>query len=450
MMMPTLPLLAALIVGSPPAKPVQPNIVVILSDDLGPGDIGGGVAKTPNLDRMAREGTRFNRYYSAAPVCSPSRCGLLTGQFPARWKITTFLQTREGNRKAEQADFLDAKAPSLPRALKAAGYATAHVGKWHLGGGRDVVDPPKFAAYGYDVGFGTWESPEPHPDITTDNEWIWSDRDPVKRWERTRWMTDRTLDFLKAHPDRPCFVNLWLDDPHTPWVPSVDDQMLNARGKATGKGDTPARLKGVLVEMDRQIGRLLDAIRDRNDDRPTIVLFLSDNGPLPPFPEQKRTGGLRGSKLSLFEGGLRLPFFAWSPGLIPAGRSEEAVLAAVDLFPTLCRLADAPLPEGYVSDGEDMSPAFLGQPAPARTRPLFWEFGRNAEGFNYPGNKNNRSPNLAILDGRWKLLINADGTQRELYDITKDERETANLESENPGEASRLSEALLHWRKSMP
>jgi arylsulfatase A-like enzyme len=159
------------LLGSVPtsAAAARPHIVVVLADDLGLGDVGcygGTVAPTPNIDRLAREGTRFTQYYAAAPICSPSRCGILTGTFPARWRITSFLQTRAGNRGCGQADYLDPQAPSLPRALKAAGYRTAHFGKWHLGGGRDVYDPPRFAAYGYDEHAGTWESPQPHPDIT--------------------------------------------------------------------------------------------------------------------------------------------------------------------------------------------------------------------------------------------------------------------------------------------
>src|SRR5688572_19802321 len=225
----------ALIVALLPAVLVaaeRPNVIVVLADDLGPGDLArhGGRTPTPNLDRMAKEGVRFTRYYAAAPICSPSRCGLLTGQSPGRWKITSFLQTRAGNKACEQADFLDPLAPSLPRVLKAAGYKTAHIGKWHLGGGRDVVGAPKFAAYGYNLGLGTWESPEPHLDLTA-KDWIWSADDKVKRWNRTEWMVDQTVAFLKDHGESPCFVNLWLDDPHTPWVPSVDDQQMGKGGR---------------------------------------------------------------------------------------------------------------------------------------------------------------------------------------------------------------------------
>ena len=427
----------------------RPHVIVILADDLGPGDLSGygGPIPTPHLDRMAAEGVRFNRYYSAAPICSPSRCGLLTGQFPARWRITSYLQTRAGNRACGQADFLDPRAPSLPRALKAAGYATAHVGKWHLGGGRDVEAPPRFAAYGYDLGLGTWESPEPHPNITA-RDWIWSAVDPVKRRDRTGWMCDRALEFLAAHPDRPCFVNLWLDDPHTPWVPSADDQKVGKDGRATGRGDTRERLRGVMVELDRQVGRLLDALRAKPPGRPTIVLFLSDNGPLPSF-RRERTVGLRGSKLSLYEGGVRLPFIAWGPGIVPAGLTNDAtVLAAVDLFPTLCRLCGADVPAGYEADGEDMSPALVGK-SPRRTRPMFWEYGRNERSFAYPRGED-RSPNLAVLDGDWKLLVNDDGHGPELYHLADDPKEARNRVADEPVRARRLLDAVLNWRKSLP
>ena len=427
----------------------RPNVVVVLADDLGPGDLScyGGKDPTPNIDRMAKEGVRFTRYYAPAPICSPSRCGLVTGQWPGRWRITSFLQTRAGNKACGQADFLDPEAPSLPRALKAAGYKTAHVGKWHLGGGRDVAAPPKFAAYGYDRGIGTYESPEPHPDLTA-RDWIWSAEDRVKRWDRTRWMVDRTLDFLKAHPDAPCFVNLWLDDPHTPWVPTADDMAVGKKGRATGKAATPERLAKVMTELDRQAGRLLDGVRGLKSDRPTLVLFVSDNGPLPTF-DRARTAGLRGSKLSLYEGGIRVPFIAWGPGLVPAGGTNETtVLSGVDLFPTLCKLCGAGLPTGYTSDGEDLSPALTGK-TPKRTKPLFFEYGRNPTAFAYPKGQE-KSPSLAVLDGDWKLLVNADGTGAELYDLAADPKEAKNLAGAKPDVARRLTDAALAWRAKLP
>ena len=417
----------------------QPNILIVLADDFGWGDVGcyGGKVPTPALDRLAKEGTRFTQFYVASPICSPSRCGIITGQTPGKWRITSYLQTRKGNRECGQADFLDPAAPSLPRTLKAGGYATAHIGKWHLGGGRDVTNAPKFAAYGYDVGMGTYESPEPHPDITATN-WIWSPQDKVKRWDRTAWMVDRTLGFLRAHTNQPCFVNLWLDDTHTPWVPTEDGAGPNTRKSYAA----------VLKEMDRQIGRLLDALREADSSRPTLVVFFGDNGPLPTF-QQERSAGLRGSKLSLYEGGIRVPCIVWQPGSVPAGRVDESsVFTAWDLFPTLCAQAGAALPKNYASDGEDFSRALRGQSVP-RTKPLFWEYGRNTNSFAFPAGTN-RSPNVAMREGNWKLLVNDDGTRTELYNLALDPDETRNVADTQREVATRMSAAALDWRRSLP
>jgi arylsulfatase A-like enzyme len=429
------------------AEPARPNIVIILADDFGYADMSayGGPVPTPNLDRMAREGMRFTHAYVASPICSPSRCALITGQHPARWRITSFLQTRAGNRKCEQDDFLDPQAPSLPRTLKAAGYATAHIGKWHLGGGRDVTNAPKFAAYGYDVGLGTYESPEPHPDITGTN-WIWSPHDKVKRWDRTRWMVDRTLDFLRERTGTPCFVNLWLDDTHTPFHPSREQ--LAAVGVTSEKPTDEQRFRAVLHEMDKQLGRFIDGLRKLGVDQNTLVLFLGDNGALPHFGT--RNGQLRGSKLSLYEGGIRVPLIARWPGWIPAGRvNDETVISSLDFFPSLCAIAEAKPPRGMRFDGIDMSAALFGK-TPERRKELFYEYGRNTNSFAFPRGARQRSPNVAVRDGKWKLLVNADGSNAELYDIEGDAGETTNLVADNPKHVARLKKVALAWRKSLP
>jgi arylsulfatase A-like enzyme len=424
------------------ATPTKPHILFILADDMGLGDLGcygGKLAPTPGIDRLATEGTRFTQYYSAAPICSPSRAGLITGMFPARWRITSFLQTRAGNAGCEMADFLDPRAPSLPRALQAAGYATAHFGKWHLGGGRDVADAPKFAAYGYDEHAGTWESPEPHPDLTATN-WIWSDQDKVKRWDRTAFFIDRTLDFLaRRGAAAPCFVNLWLDDPHTPWVPDAKSD----------KKDTPANLRPVLADLDRQVGRLLDALKSRGLDERTLVIFMSDNGPLPTF-RGDRSGGFRASKLSLYEGGIRMPFLVRWPGHVPAGRvDEQSVLSATDLLPTLCAIAGARAPDSHTLDGIDASAALRGRTV-TRPAPLLWEYGRNDTFFRLPGAPGDRSPALALRRDQWKFLINPDGSRAELYDLAADPAEKNNLATAQRALVQEFSRLAQDWRASWP
>lgn len=415
----------------------RPHIVLVLADDLGLGDLscyGGEVVKTPHLDQLAKEGTRFTQYYSAAPICSPARCGIITGQFPARWNITSFLQERKGNRECEQADFLDPKAPSLPRVLKSAGYATAHFGKWHLGGGRDVTEAPKFAAYGYDEAAGTWESPEPHPDITASN-WIWSDQDKVKRWDRTAFFVDRTLQFIKDHPQQPCFVNVWLDDPHTPWVPA-------AKKKEDQKPQSQENLRKVMTELDKQIGRLAKGL-----PKNTLLLFVSDNGPLPTF-QGKRTTSRRGSKLSLYEGGINVPLIARWPGMIPENQVDDwSVVSGVDFLPTFANIAGAKLPAEYAADGEDFTRALIAKTF-QRSKPLFWEYGRNETSFKYPGVAADRSPQLAMREGGWKLLVNADGSDLELFDVAKDE--SNNVAGENADLGAAMRDKLLAWKRSLP
>jgi arylsulfatase A-like enzyme len=427
----------------------RPNVIIVLVDDFGWGDpacYGNTMAKTPHMDRLANEGVRFTQGYVAAPICSPSRCGIITGQFPARHRITSFLQTKAGNKACQMDDFLDPLAPSLPRMLKDAGYATAHIGKWHLGGGRDVTNAPKFKAYGYDLGLGTYESPEPAAPLGLKTT-PWGPQDKlepqqVPRHDRSRWMVDRALEFLKTNADRPCFVNLWLDDTHTPFVPS--DAQLKA---AMADGDTPqkTRYKAVLVALDEQIGRLMDGLKGTN----TLVLFLGDNGASPPF-ERERIGGLRGQKLSLYEGGIRVPFVAWWPAKVKGGIvNESTVIASLDFLPTLATLCRAKLPEGYVPDGEDMTKALLGE-TPTRSAPLLWEYGRNDSSFAYPRDARHRSPNLAIREGRWKLLVNADGNGAELYDLAADAKESKSLAADKPDVVKRLTAAALRWRKAVP
>ncbi|MDR0395580.1 MAG: sulfatase-like hydrolase/transferase [Tannerella sp.] len=425
----------------------KPNIIIILTDDMGFGDVGvygGKFVPTPHIDKMAAEGIRFTQYYSAAPISSASRAGLLTGIHPACLHITSYLQTREGNRAAEMADFLDPGTPTLPRTLQAAGYKTGHFGKWHLGGGRDVKNAPLITHYGYDEYVSTYESPDPDPLITA-TDWIWSAKDSIKRWDRTAYFVDKTLDFLKRNNGQPCFVNLWPDDMHTPWVGNIEEQKLFPDGENSEKN-----FRSVLIEYDRQIGRLLAGLKELGIDKNTIVIFTSDNGPAPSF-RGSRAGNYRGCKASLYEGGMRMPFIIWSPDhLIPQAKVDNtSVVSALDIFPTLCGIANVKLPAGYESDGTDMSRALTGEPQ-QRNKAIFWEYRRNdSKAFPRPADKDT-SPNLAVRESDWKLLINADETDLMLYNLYEDPRETVNLSEKYPGKVADLKEKVLRWRNSFP
>ncbi len=423
---------------------VKPNIIILLTDDLGFGDIGCyyNVYATPHIDRLATEGVMFTNYYTAAPICSPSRAGLLTGISPAKLNFTTFLHTRKANKAAEQADYLDTTVWSMAKLLRDHGYATAHYGKWHLGGGRDVTDAPNFDQYGFDDWAGTYESPAPDP-LLTAADWIWSDQDSIKRWNRTSYLIDKTLEFLAKNKDQPSFVNLWIDDVHTPWVPG-DDSI----GRYPTKPNEEKSFIAVLTELDKQVGRLMEGLQALGIDQNTLVIFTSDNGPMPNF-RQDRSAGLRGSKLSLYEGGIRVPFIARWPQKIAKGRVDStSVLAAIDLLPSLSALAGIKVPQEIKQrfDGEDRSTALL-EKASSRATTLFWEYGRSDTAFNFPQGRN-RSPSLALREGHWKFLMNVDRSRPELYDLRTDSAENRNLVTQYPELVKRFGDLLINWRRS--
>lgn len=425
----------------------KPNVILILTDDMGYSDIqcfGGDFVPTPNIDKIAERGTKYTQYYSAAPICSPSRVSLLTGMFPANWNFTTFLNDKKSNLEAEQANYLNTNAPSIAKIFKSAGYATGHFGKWHMGGGRDLQDAPGFKKYGFDEHNSTYESPDPDPLITA-TDWIWSPQDSIKRWDRTRYFVDKTLDFLKRHKGQPCFVNLWPDDVHTPWVPEVKRQYT---GKFPMNPKEEQAFKLVLKEYDKQMGRLLEGIKELGLDKNTIVIFTSDNGPLPSF-RGSRAAGLRGAKLSLYEGGIRMPFIISWPGHIVEGKVDStSVVNSTDLLPTLTSMADISLPPNYQGDGENRKSVFMGTPSP-RKKDMFWEYGRNDYAFHYPKGRD-KSPNLAIRSGKWKLLVDYHKNDAELYNLETNQFETNNVAKDHPEIVKKLEAKLLNWRNYLP
>ena len=440
------------------APPVRPNIVMVLIDDMGWGDFscfGNPDAKTPQVDRLAAEGLRFSQFYVNAPICSPSRCALTTGQYPHRWRITSFLNNRADNARRGVADWLDPKAPTLARILHEGGYATGHFGKWHLGGQRDVDDAPPISDYGFDASLTNFEGmgakllplvrrpgdPEPGR--------IWADAErlgqPVTWMDRSQITTgyvDAAIAFIDcaARDQRPFYVNLWPDDVHSPFWPPVEKWAEGKRGLYLS----------VLTEMDRQLGRLLDHIRHTPTLRDnTLILVCSDNGP---EPGAGSAGPFRGAKTRLYEGGIRSPLVVWGPGLIPQERqgthNEQSVFAAFDLVPSLIALAGVAVPGDVKFDGEDVSATLIGRSTASRKSPIFWR--RPPDRKNSPPALAQSQPDLAVRDGEWKLLCNYDASQRELYHIASDRAEKSNVADKQPEIASRLTAAAVAWHRSMP
>lgn len=436
----------------------RPNVLFIFVDDMGyadPSCYGNTKIQTPNIDRLARQGIQFTQFYANSPVCSPSRVAVTTGQYPARWKIYSYLDSRSANRRRNMADFLSPLAPSLARQLKTAGYAAAHFGKWHMGGGRDVDDAPHPQAFGFDESSVTFEGLGDRLLINNDNLSKQSARLQqgqitwVEKHQISKIRVDQTLDFIRRQQDRPFYVNLWFNDVHDPHMPEPG-QIENY--KDISNNPYEQKFYAVLAEMDRQIGRVLDGLAEMGLEEKTLVVLTSDNGPtdwpyyykegfLPPGS----VGPFKGRKWSLYEGGIRMPFVVRWTGTIPAGKVDSSTVACgIDLLPTLCKLAGAALPEEAVQDGQDISSSFLGTPV-ERKHPIFWYYPNQPK----PGKSEHISPTLAVRNGRWKLLADLDGSKMQLYDLAEDLGEKTNLLSEHPETAQGLWNQVSSWAESM-
>jgi uncharacterized sulfatase len=447
-------LASALLLGA--TEPTKPNIVFVLIDDMGWGDFscfGNTEAKTPNIDRLAAEGLRFSQFYVNSPICSPSRCAFVTGQYPQRWRINSFLDNRAENTRRGNAQWLDPQAPTLARTLRSAGYATGHFGKWHLGGQRDVDDAPAIAAYGYDASLTNFEGMGPKLLPLTlkpgdkEPKKIWADAErlggPVTWMNRTEITTgyaDAALRFIDAAAAKhqPFYVDLWLDDVHSPYFPPLEKWSPEKR----------RIYLAVLEEMDRQLGRLCERVRgDATLRDNTVIVICSDNGP---EPGAGSAGPFRGKKSQLFEGGLRSSLVVWAPGLMEKSRlgtlDATSVFAAMDLSPTLARLAGAKAPAGL--DGADLSGTLLGHTPASHPGPIFWR--RPPERKVWLPALAVPQPDLAVRDGDWKLLCEYDGSKPLLYDLARDQGETTDLAAREPAVVARLTAAVLAWHRSMP
>ena len=432
----------------------RPNIVFVLIDDLGYGDFsctGNAEVSTPNIDRLAAQGTRFTQFHSNSPICSPSRVAFTTGQYPQRWGIHSYLNSRAVNARRQMADFLDPQAPAIARAFQAAGYATAHFGKWHMGGGRNVGDAPLPQEYGFDESLVSFEGLgdrilPPGPLSDQSEKLGRGNIRRVEKHEQTSIYVDRAIDFITRKQAAPFYLHLWLNDVHDPFVPAAGEEQKFA-GK--GRSSEDRKFYAVLVEMDRQLGRLFDEIDRLKLAGSTLILVTGDNGPTawPRYYNEGieppgSTAGDRGRKWSLYEGGIRLPLIARWRGKVAAGRVDRSsLIVATDFFPTLTSLANVKRPE-VVFDGEDAVAALLGKSF-RRTRPVVWDYRQDIK----PGKQSDISPMLAVREGDWKLLMNPDGTQRELYDLADDPQETNNLAGDSRRSAmqARLQGVLDDW-----
>lgn len=436
---------------------IGPNFVMVFIDDMGWGDFscfGNKEAKTPNVDRLAAEGIRFSQFYVNSPICSPSRCALTTGQYPQRWRVSSYLNNKSDNERRGVTNWLDPKAPTLARMFQQNGYATGHFGKWHLGGQRDVDNAPLITAYGFDETLTNFEGMGPKllpltmkPGDAKPSK-IWADAErlgsPVTWMQRSRITTgfiDAALPFIQkaTAAKKPFYINLWPDDVHGPWWPPVDKWAEGKRGLYFA----------VLEEMDRQFGKLFDHIRaDPELSDNTLILICSDNGP---EPGAGSAGPFRGGKTTLYEGGVRSPLIVWGPGLVAKNKigshNETSVFAAFDFAPSLLSIAKIDSKEIFF-DGENIAPMLLGQADGSRKNPIFWR--RPPDRKTVSEKLPERLPDLAMRKGQWKLLCDYDGAKPQLYDLSTDRGERTNIASQRSDIVSSMTKSLLVWHQSMP
>lgn len=425
----------------------KPNILFIFADDWGWGDLGchgHPYVKTPNIDRLAREGTDFHRFTVASGVCSPSRTAVMTGHFPARYNIDGHFAWVPSNAKRNMPDWLSLDAPTLPRFLKRAGYATAHFGKWHLANNM-IPDSPLPGEYGYDT-YGAFNCAGEQMPVHED--------------------AMNAIKFIQeSHRDgKPFFINLWMHEPHTPFhtVPKYEWRFRDMAG------DADRIYASVLSHADDRIGEVLDTLDQLKLTDNTLVIFSSDNGPARAVGSSELklsydtatgagwgveaskgiTGGRKGYKAALFEGGIGVPFIARWPGKIPAGKVDKtAMISAVDLLPTFCDLAGAKLPSDYEPDGLSQVEALFGRGKAVREKPLFWK-----SSAPWPAQKTRPDHwvSYAVVDGNWKLVTNNDMKYVELYDLVADPYEKRDLQKERPEVATDLLAKLKEWQATIP
>ena len=437
-------LLASLATASGTSQ--KPNILFIFADDWGWGDLschGHPYVRTPNIDRLAKEGTDFHRFTVASGVCSPSRTAVMTGQFPARFNIDGHFAWVPSNAKRNMPDWLDPGAPLLTRFLKGAGYRTAHYGKWHLA--NDMIpDSPTPAAYGFDD-YGAFNC----------------------SGEQMPWHEDaeRASAFIEKSvaEKKPFFINVWLHEPHTPFhtVPKYEWRFRNL--------DRADQIyASALSHADDRVGQLLDTLDQLGIADDTLVIFSSDNGPARASKPTELTlgydtatgagwgigaakgitGGRRGYKAALFEGGVGVPFIARWPGKIAAGKiDQQSLFSAVDLLPTFCELAGAKLPADYAPDGVSAVGVLRGNPMPRRRKPLFWK--SNAR---WPAQaaRPDHWVAWAVVSEQWKLVANSDLSHAELFDIAGDVQEATDLAAAQPGVTAELLGKIKSWQSTLP
>lgn len=465
------------VVRSVPGSPAPPNIVVILADDLGYGDVGvygGTVIETPHMDQLAAQGIRFTSAYSSAPICSPSRAGLLTGRYPLRSGIIQAMQAAEDSLArrlslragmgmsnlgsidmrggSNMVNGLPPSEVTIAEVLQHGGYRTAAFGKWHLG---DFTQWPQFHPFnhGFDRFVGFNMSNDDWPVAFYRGEEKLLDDIGLEQQRYTALFTEEAVSFIEESAGQPFFVYLSQKDPHQPFFPSE---------RFAGKSDGGAYGDAV-SEFDWSVGQITATLRRLGLADNTLVIVTSDNGPW----YEGSSGGLRGRKGQSYEGGFRVPLLAWWPGKVEAGRSSDVPVMNIDLFATFSSLAGLGLPSDRTIDGRDLTALLFDYQHQLRERPLYFFHDYDVEGLRVgpwkylASNSHYVWPNpLDKQDSVAGRMVSARnysppgsdvsvptmGTWPLLYHLSRDPGESYNVARKYPEKVARLSDMLVDWK----
>lgn len=455
-----------------PSANRRPNILLMLADDLGYNDLGcygGPEARTPHLDQLATEGVRFTDFYAAAPICSPSRAGLMTGRFPTRTGVYTWLPEGDASPMHLQSSEL-----TLPELLKAGGYDTCHLGKWHLSklnfdrmrAGTES-DQPQPKDFGFDHSFGTHNNALPSHADPRNFIRNGTALGPQEGYA-CQLVVDEAIEWLnnRGETDNPFFMYMAFHEPHErvaappEMVTHYDHVTLDGvnsdderKRQQSLQFQTTLRTYYACIEnMDDAIGRMLTHLDNAGLADNTLILFYSDNGSRKTMSLAGNTNApLRSYKSSVYDGGIRVPALMRWPGEIEAGVVQEQPVGGVDLLPTLCGISGVALPHGHTIDGIDILPAAKGKPI-QRDRPLYW--------FQFES-----SPAVAIRDGDWTLigylekpaerlpkgmseqamayLKSAKLERFELYNIRQDPSQNNDLSTSEPDRCKQMTRSMV-------
>lgn len=422
---------------------VQPNFVVIFTDDQGYGDLscyGGQHISTPRIDQMAAEGAKLTSFYVAAPVCTPSRAALMTGCYPTR--ISMGKGSKHGVLLAGDSKGLHPNEVTIAEVLKTAGYRTGLFGKWHLGDQLEFLPTRQ----GFDEFFGIPYSHDIHPFHPRQDHYQFPalpllDGESVIEMDPnadllTKRVTERAVEFIENNKQSPFFLYIPHPIPHAPlhvsppYMEGVSDTVVEKLKAEQGRIDYQTRdelYRQAIAEIDWSVGQILDTLEANGLSENTLVLFTSDNGP-PKRSLHASAGPLRGNKGTTFEGGMREPTVVRWPGKIPAGTTNNKLLTAMDLLPTFANLAGAEVPKDRVIDGRDISSAIAGNDESPH-QAFFYHAGNNLQ---------------AVRAGKWKLHVRK-GKPSQLYNLQTDLGETQNVLPSHPQVVERLAGYLAEF-----